>query len=285
MVSIIIPAYNAEFFIEKTITSVLNQTYINWELIIINDGSTDSTIEKVNPFLSDKIVLYSQVNKGVSAARNFGLTKSKGEYIAFLDADDYWLPENLDLKINLLIKSNADFVFSNFIKCDINLNHIENGSVGTDTDMLHKLLLWEQDVIPGASSNLVLKKICFEKGLTFDTKFSTAADQDFCFYLTKSYKGQHLNSFTWLYRVYNTSMSKNVLILTKDHVGVYKKAKKENLFQSFLFKNKCFSNMYLIMAGNWWVNADNKLNAIKYIFLSLMYNPFNFVKLLKKITH
>lgn len=283
MISIIIPAYNAERFIEETINSVLNQSYTDWELIIINDGSVDSTVEIIRPFLSEKVTLYSQKNTGVSAARNTGINRARGEYIAFLDADDYWLSENLSMKMNLFMDKSVDFVFSNFIKCDENLKKISNGPTGTHVNMLNNLLLWEQDVIPGASSNVIIKTKCFNNGLKFDSSFSTAADQDFCFYLTQSFTGKHLNEFTWCYRVYTTSMSKNVSVLTKDHIGVYKKAEKFNLFKSWGFKQKCFSNMYLILAGNWWVNASNKKKGFFYVLLALLYYPFNMVKIIKKI--
>jgi len=78
MISIIIPAYNAERFIAKTIESVLHQTFEDWELIIVNDGSTDGTVAVAGAYLSEKIQLFSQANAGVSVARNNGIAKAKG---------------------------------------------------------------------------------------------------------------------------------------------------------------------------------------------------------------
>lgn len=95
MISVIIPLYNKEKSVHRSISSVLNQTYNDFEIIIVDDGSTDNSYEEVAKIKSDKIRLFHQVNKGVSAARNFGISVSKGDLIAFLDADDYWLPNHL----------------------------------------------------------------------------------------------------------------------------------------------------------------------------------------------
>ena len=102
LVSIITPAYNAEKYIKETIESVLGQTYKNWELIIVNDGSTDSTEEIIKSFDDSRVVLLSQKNSGVSSARNLGMQSSKGKYITFLDADDVLPPESLKVRVDYL---------------------------------------------------------------------------------------------------------------------------------------------------------------------------------------
>ncbi len=100
IVSVITPAYNAEKYIKETIESVLGQTYKNWELIVVNDGSTDSTEEIIKSFDDPRIMLFSQKNSGVSSARNRGIELAKGKYITFLDADDaipnYSIQERVD---------------------------------------------------------------------------------------------------------------------------------------------------------------------------------------------
>ncbi|HWQ62207.1 MAG TPA: glycosyltransferase family 2 protein [Negativicutes bacterium] len=90
MISIIMPAYNMEAYIGESILSVLSQTFRDWELIVINDGSTDDTSHVVRRFSDDRIRLIEQNNKGVSAARNAGLDSARGAYVSFLDADDLW---------------------------------------------------------------------------------------------------------------------------------------------------------------------------------------------------
>lgn len=94
--SIVISLYNKENFIENTLKSVLNQSFTDFELIIVNDGSTDSSEEKVLQFKDSRIHYYTKKNAGISSTRNYGIKKAKSNYIAFIDADDYWYPNFLD---------------------------------------------------------------------------------------------------------------------------------------------------------------------------------------------
>lgn len=103
LISIIIPAYNAEKYIEASILSVLNQTYVNWELIIVNDGSTDRTQAIAEEFSSrdKRIKVINQQNKRLAAARNTGIKNSTGQWVAFLDADDIWFPSKLEKQVKI----------------------------------------------------------------------------------------------------------------------------------------------------------------------------------------
>ncbi len=103
MVSVIIPVYNGEKFIQDAIESVLAQTYKDYEIIVVNDGSTDNTEEVLKPYIDKRLIRYFyQENKGVSAARNKGIREARGEYIAFLDADDVWVDVHLQNSVDAL---------------------------------------------------------------------------------------------------------------------------------------------------------------------------------------
>ena len=105
--SIIVPAYNVEKYIEKCIDSILNQSYKNYEVIVINDGSTDDTLNILNKKYKDKVKIYSKENGGLSSARNYGVLKSSSKYILFVDSDD-WLEPDLLLKLSEQINKNFD---------------------------------------------------------------------------------------------------------------------------------------------------------------------------------
>ena len=107
MFSVIIPAYNAEKFIVHSITSVLNQSYGDFELIVIDDGSTDGTKAQIERFTDARIRYVYQKNGGVSAARNKGILESRGEYVCFLDSDDEWKPGHLALLCTLIEKHSS----------------------------------------------------------------------------------------------------------------------------------------------------------------------------------
>jgi glycosyltransferase involved in cell wall biosynthesis len=107
LVSVIIPVYNAEKYIAATLRSVLDQTYQNFELLIIDDGSPDRSIEICRQFTDPRIKIICQENQGVAAARNQGIREAQGEYIAFLDADDLWLPTKIEKHVNHLESSKS----------------------------------------------------------------------------------------------------------------------------------------------------------------------------------
>jgi glycosyltransferase involved in cell wall biosynthesis len=114
-ISVIMPAYNAEKYISESINSVIDQTYTNWELIIIDDGSTDNTFHIIQPFLTqdNRIKYVFQSNSGQGKARNRGLLEAKGELIAFLDADDLWITNKLDIQVEDMNNSpEVDLLFS-----------------------------------------------------------------------------------------------------------------------------------------------------------------------------
>lgn len=115
MFSVIIPLYNKENYIKRALTSVLNQTYSGFEVIIVNDGSTDRSLEILESIKDNRIRIISQKNCGVSSARNMGIDHARNQFIAFLDADDTWHPEFLEI-INELIRSNpeAGVYYSNY---------------------------------------------------------------------------------------------------------------------------------------------------------------------------
>ncbi len=127
LVSIIMPSYNTAKFISQTIESVLAQTYTNWELIIVDDCSTDNTDEVVKSFLSDNRIKYikNEKNSGAAVSRNRALREAKGKWIAFLDSDDLWLPEKLEKQISFMRKNDYYFSYTNYI--EINENSVPNG--------------------------------------------------------------------------------------------------------------------------------------------------------------
>lgn len=108
-VTVVIPAYNCEETIQECILSVINQTKFEYidKIIVVNDGSTDSTIDKINVLKNlyiNTIIIINQKNMGVSSARNKGIMQAKSEYIAFLDSDDVWLPNKIEVQMNVLLK-------------------------------------------------------------------------------------------------------------------------------------------------------------------------------------
>jgi glycosyltransferase involved in cell wall biosynthesis len=117
-VSVIMPTFNREDFIDEAVSSVLSQTFQNFELIIVDDGSTDNTKNKITPYLDDRCTYYNLGHQGnVSRLRNFGLQNAKGVYIAYLDSDDVWEKDKLKEQVQTLqANGNVGLVFTNVIE-------------------------------------------------------------------------------------------------------------------------------------------------------------------------
>ncbi len=129
LVSIIVPVYNVERFIVETMDCVMAQTYTNWELLLVEDGSRDKTVAVIQEYIQSKneqrirLIILPE-NVGAARARNRGLQEAKGRYIAYLDADDLWVPEKLELELGFMEEKSAAFAFTGYEFAD------ENG-VGT----------------------------------------------------------------------------------------------------------------------------------------------------------
>lgn len=139
LVSVITPAYNSERFIAETINSVISQTYQNWELIIVDDGSTDNTVNVVKSFQEKdaRIKLFeNKTNKGSAFSRNLALRNAKGRWIAFLDSDDLWHPSKLEKQIEFMSKNDLHFSYTNY--CEINENSEETGISITGPKTINK---------------------------------------------------------------------------------------------------------------------------------------------------
>lgn len=117
LVSIITPVYNAERFLSDTIKSVQNQTYKNWEILLIDDCSKDNSAQIIKEFQKyDNRIKYIKLkkNSGASVSRNEGIRNAKGRFIAFVDSDDIWKPEKLEIQIKYMLKENLGFTFTSY---------------------------------------------------------------------------------------------------------------------------------------------------------------------------
>jgi glycosyltransferase involved in cell wall biosynthesis len=162
LVSVIIPAYNADHYIRQTIESVLAQTYSHIEVLVVDDGSTDATPEIVEQFShqDQRVILLQQANAGVAAARNLAIAQSHGEFIAPLDADDIWYPQKLEKQVNCFIQSDqaVGLVYTWSVLLDENgqqLSYCQSAQV--EGDVLIRLIFENS---PGNASSPLIRRSC-----------------------------------------------------------------------------------------------------------------------------
>ncbi len=192
LISVIIPVYYREAFLPTAVESVLNQTYKNFELLIIDDNSHDETYFSVINFLKDKRVSYYFLNKnhGVSFSRNYGIKKAKGEYIAFLDSDDYWLPTKLEKQIDYMKEKN-------FKICQTEEIWIRRGKI-VNPKKKHKKI--EGDIFEKSlelcivsPSAVIVKREVFEDIGFFDENMQACEDYDLWLRVSLKYQVGLLN--------------------------------------------------------------------------------------------
>ena len=185
-VSIIMAAYNSQRYIGCSIDSVLDQTFPDWELIVIDDGSTDETVDIVNAYarMDGRIRLErTEVNSGVAVARNRGLDTARGRYIAFLDSDDIWLPGKLQSQLALAEQTRANLIYSGYSIIDDSGNKIREDYPVPEELTIEKLL---QENVIGCSTVLLSAEVA--KELRFDP---SCYHEDYLLWLQMLMAGYH----------------------------------------------------------------------------------------------
>ncbi len=178
--SVIIPVYNKEQFLVHTINSVLNQSFTDFELLLIDDGSTDSSPALLNQFTDERIKLISQNNQGVSAARNLGIKEAKAPYIAFLDADDLWESDHLETMHNYCIQFPDESLFNTAKSIDTGHQLIPARYAISKTANFELVNFFEASGIEPVlwTSSVVIKKTALEQVGVFDTGIKSGQDLD-----------------------------------------------------------------------------------------------------------
>jgi teichuronic acid biosynthesis glycosyltransferase TuaG len=220
LVSIITPSYNSEKFIFDTIQSVQNQTYQNWEMIIVDDCSTDQTVSIIEQFVNnDSRILFFQlaINSGAGIARELALSKAKGNYISFLDADDLWKPLKLEKQLQFLKDNNSHFTFS-FYDCIDEQGNKLNKRVEAPINLSYRQLFFCNYVgnLTGIYEKNYFGKIAIS---------STRKRQDWMVWLTilkKVRKAKPVPESLALYRIRDNSLSASKVELLKHNFAVYR---------------------------------------------------------------
>ncbi len=273
LISVIIPAYNAEKWIVGTIASVLGQTIADLEVIVVDDGSTDGTSAVALSVVDARVQVVNKPNGGVSKARNVGIEKAGGTYFAFLDADDLMTPDSLEMKLNGLVSAGVDWVFSDIWRCDEEMNPIGEAEQGTDGDVVRTILSGRGIGIPGISSNLLAHRRCFENGLRFDPELSNSADQDIAIGLAQRFTYKRLPVALNKYRTSPGSMSRNIALFEKDLLYLFRKADRMGLLKEPAFRRYALANAYWSIGGAWWKNAGEPGKAVPFFLKALLLRP------------
>ncbi len=209
LVSVIIPVFNRQDYVAETIESVINQTYNNIEIVIINDGSTDNSEEIIRSFAAHypkKINLINQQNQGQVKARNNGLKVARGEFIAFLDSDDVWLPEKIEKQIHLF-ENEVGLVYSGVQYIDA-LGKVIGGELCDQSirGSVYEKLLVKNRMTGGT---VVVKNEALKKVGLFDETLKAAENWDLWIRIAKFYELDFVDETLLKYRKHSDNMSGN----------------------------------------------------------------------------
>lgn len=204
LISVILPVYNGEQFLEEAIISILNQTYLNFELIIVNDCSSDNSLKIITDYAKNDhriVVFNNEVNKKLPATLNFGHSKTKGDFITWTSHDNILKPNFLESLIDSLIKNQADVVYSNYDVIDLNgrLNRIHI------TGPIEHILYGNK-----IGASFLYKKEVFQELHSYDESLFLLEDYDFWLRASQKFNFNHSDSNLYKYRLHSHSLTSNI---------------------------------------------------------------------------
>ncbi len=258
-VSIIMPNYNCGKFLQETINSVLNQTYRNWELLIVDDCSTDNSVEVIRSFCDkdERIKLFvNEKNSGAAASRNLAMREATGKWIAFLDSDDLWLAEKLEKQLAFMADNGYRFSYTSYEHVDEQTEKLNIKVIGPKVLSKRKMFHY---CYPGC---LTVMYDCSDIGTVQIPDEIANGENDYAIWLkvVKFYKCYYLSEILALYRVRNASLShkSSKLKLTKNQYKLFRVSEKRNPVRAF------FCVLRILFYGFW-----KKVKYVKKIKLKV----------------
>ena len=251
-VSAIIPTYNYARFLAAAVDSVLAQTLEDIEVVVVDDGSTDET-ESLMRGYDSRVRYVRQENSGVAVARNRGIEESRGQYVAFLDADDVWVPHKLERQLAALKKKTglrACYAAFTLATSELSPTGINQSKRRAST--LEDLLLMGN--IIGTPSTVLCERSLFEEVSGFDTSFNYCADWEMWIRLAALTEFLYLDEPLVLYRQHDTNMSRNVSLLERESISLLEKGfAMPRLATSIRARRReAFARNYMVLAGSYF---------------------------------
>ncbi|MEM6401603.1 MAG: glycosyltransferase [Cyanobacteria bacterium P01_D01_bin.116] len=272
-VSVIVPAYNAMTYLPKTIESVLKQTFTDFEVIIVNDGSSDGIEQWVDTITDNRVKLISQKNQGAATARNTGIADAKGAYIAFIDSDDLWEPTKLKKQVHCLDKNpDVGLVYAWISSIDKNGNN--RGKIyasNSEGNVWEKLI--EENIVRSGSAAMV-RRDCFEELGVFDQNLRFAEDWEMWIRIARNYSFAVIKEPLVYYRHHANNKSRNYIKTIDNFRLIIEKTFESVPFELLYLRNRSYSRVNLIFAWKCIQNQEPDCNKAEYFRnLAIKHNP------------
>lgn len=280
-ISIIIPTYNHSKFVCQAVESALAQTLPAYEIIVVDDGSTDETTEVLAKYKT-QICYVKQENQGVSAARNNGVNTASGDFVAFLDADDIWFPQKLEWQIKKFTEEKElGLVHCGYIDIDENGDFLQEHIDGMAGWVAEEMLFFKRPVILGGGSGSFIPKKVFQEVGGFDLRLSTSADWDLYFRIAQKWQIGFVPKILLKYRLHSSNMHGNIKTMQDDMLLAYYKAfnNKDNIALQKI-RRYAYSRLHSVLAGSFYTVGQYK-EIFPHLLQSIALHPqnlFDFVK-------
>jgi glycosyltransferase involved in cell wall biosynthesis len=251
-VSVVIPAYNHAAFLGEALESVFGQSVRPREVIAVDDGSTDDTAEVLRMY-ERRIRVLSQPNRGVAAARNAGAAVASGELLAFLDADDAWLPAKLERQVARFDgEPEIGLVHCGVAEVDGRGRQLRARLDGMEGWVSTEMLLFRRGVILGGGSAAVIRRAAFLDVGGFDEALSTSADWDLYYRVARRYPVGFVPEVLVRYRVHGGNMHRNVDAMTRDMLAAYAKVFSEQDPELQRLRRWAYGRLHAMLAGSFF---------------------------------
>ncbi len=260
-ISVVLPAYNAERTILETIQSVQKQTFSDFEIIVINDGSTDRTLELLDTVEDPRLKVFSYSNGGLPVARNRGISQSTGAFITFLDADDLWTPDKLELQLAALQQNpEAGVAYSWTCNMDEKGENFHPGHQVIFEGYVYSKLLLGNFIASG--SNIMIRQKAIASVGEFDPTLRSCEDWDFYLRLAANWHFVVVPKPQILYRQSSGAMSSKTDVMEKYHLIVLERALQAAPSKLQSLKNQSIAILYQYLAGLCLARV-NDINQVK----------------------
>jgi glycosyltransferase involved in cell wall biosynthesis len=271
-VSVIIPAYNSMTYLPKTLESVLRQTFTDFEVLIINDGSSDNIVEWALQIADPRVRLISQPNQGVSVARNIGITHAQGEYIAFLDADDLWQPTKLEKQVRCLEDDPAAGLVYTWTA------FIDESDQPTGVSIVSHAEgnVWKQIVVRdmiSTGSSPMTRRECIASVGVFDANISIGEDRDMWTRIAARYPFAVVKEPLTLYRRHSRNTTKNSKKIVHELRQVIEKSFHSAPLELLYLRNQSYGWMNFFAAWSALLEENNYKDAINYRRQAILHYP------------
>ena len=245
-VSVVIPAYNAMTYLPETVESVLRQTFTDFEVLIIDDGSSDDVVQWASGLVNPRVRLISQKNQGVSVARSTGIAHAQGEYVAFLDGDDLWEPTKLEKQVRCFLENPKVGLVHTWLAGIDQYSKSTGRVIGSqiEGDVWQRII--ERNMV--ACSSAMVRRCCFETVGVFDRNLRFAEDWDMWIRLAARYHFAVIKEPLVGYREHPNSKSKKYATRVQDFRTIIEKAFESVSFELLYLRNRSYGHINLCIA-------------------------------------